>query len=150
MQKIMAVAAVGVALSGTAHAQHFSGTKAEQLAQIKQFLPRANAGDTEAMCTLALVYAKADSKVTVDPGGAQSFRWAHKAALAGYKGCYSELGTYYSSGYGVSPNKQQARQWYAKALLAGDARAAAIISVSYRAGWDGLPKDTTKSIAYME
>lgn len=55
------------------------------------------------------------------------------------------LGMLYHSGSGVDLNEAKAVEWYKKSAKNGYYKAQEYLSVGYREGWFGLPKDKAKA-----
>ena len=66
-------------------------------------------------------------------------------AEQGHAAAQFNLALLYHSGMGVDLNEAKAVEWYTKSAKNGYPKAQEYLSVGYREGWFGLPKDARKA-----
>jgi TPR repeat protein len=106
-------------------------------------LPKATAGDLEAMAALGLFY---DDQSWASP---EAQKWLRAAAEKGHAGAQDRLGTVYALGKGVKQDYKEAHKWYAAAEKSGLALARFHLGLLE---WQGSlgPRSLEKAYAWCE
>lgn len=113
------------------------GETPEGKARAAELEQRSNAGDAEAMFTLAIMLFTADG---VDRDFRQSFVWMLRSAEAGFYPAYNCLGSHVLNGFGVPKDAQVAFEWFRKGAEAGDQEAQFNLGQMYFEG-EGVEKN---------
>jgi TPR repeat protein len=96
------------------------------------------------MSPLDILFQRADE--AWEAGSLRSaFRLFLRAAKAGDIGCQVNLGTFYSDGIGVRPNRAKGMHWYKRAFRRGNSAAAQCIAITYR-----TENDLNRALAWFE
>ncbi len=143
---VLAMPQVAGAQEATAaKAAGVNSPKKHSLAEIRQLIDRANAGDPKAQFALGEAYADGN-------GVAQSFelalKWYHQAADQGNADADNALGIMYRTGSGVEQSKEQAVAWYREAARRGNGLAMFNLATAYYNG-DGLNVDDVAAYAWF-
>ena len=110
----------------------------------QQWLPLAEAGDSNAQHQLGLLYASGQG---VTQNSDEALRWLSQAA-EGDSDVQYELGNLYYNGSGLEQNFEQAANWFEQAAQNGDARAQYQLGLMY-INSQGVPFDTDKASEYL-
>ena len=108
---------------------------------------RAEKGDPECQCSLALIYLQGKEGVKKDYARARF--WAQKSAGQGCANGQVVLGLLYQSGWGVQQNYARARFWYQKAAVRGNPVAQRFLGDLYLNG-QGVQRNYAKAISWYE
>jgi TPR repeat protein len=96
------------------------------------------------MSPLDILFQRADK--AWEAGNLKSaFRLFLRAAKAGDIGCQVNLGTFYSDGIGMKPNRAKGMRWYMRAYRKGERCAAHNIGCVYR-----IENDLNQALAWFE
>jgi TPR repeat protein len=113
-------------------------------ADFASLLQKAEGGDPQAQCALALAYSTGRG-VSEDPTTA--VKWYRKAADQGYAKAQYGLGVLYETGLGVTQDDVQAAMWYRKAAVQGYAPAQYALGVLCARG-QGVIKDEVEAFGW--
>ena len=114
--------------------------------EFKEILARSEAGDTRAMCQLAMAYEQGDGvKKDIDA----SFCWLEKAANLDLPSAQFVLASYYVNGFGTSKDERKAIYWLTQSSNKGYAPSKTRLGIAYITGF-GVPVDEEKGIALLQ
>ncbi len=85
--------------------------RANYLTALNTWMPKAQAGDSEAQNYVGEIYEKG---MGIKPDYEIAHLWYKKSALQGYNKAQMNLGYLYEKGLGVKQNQQTAMEWYGK------------------------------------
>jgi uncharacterized protein len=122
-----------------ARALHSSGTYGEAL---QLYRPLAEAGDSDAMSNLGLMYADGRG---VAKDEAEAVRLFRQAAEKGVPDAMSSLGTMYADGRGVKQDDAEAVRLYRQAAQEGEPGAMSNLGIMYEQG-HGVAKDEAEAV----
>jgi TPR repeat protein len=117
--------------------EHKAVCKAVGAAAFSRKMEHATAGDTGAMCNVALAYDMGTG-VAVDLRA--SFEWYLRAAEAGNVKAQLNIAARYETGKGISADPVEAFNWFRRAAESGDAGAQVTLAQRYQTG-DGVTAD---------
>ena len=123
------------ALSGVGLAEPVQQPAYKTDAEIQQCLSKAEAGDLEAMATLAQIYLRSGKREDI----AQGILWVERMADLGVVEAHNSLGARYMLGDGVPKDMEKARYHLEKAAQRGSAMAARNLAYAYERGL--FPRD---------
>ena len=141
MRHIIVATALFVAVLAPARADFQDGVAASERGDyataLREFLPLAEEGDTDAQYHLGLMYADGHG---VSQDHAEAVKWYRMAASRGQADAQFRLGFMYYDGQGVPQNYAEAVTWYRMAANQGQADAQFGLGVIYHNGRI-LPQD---------
>ena len=109
------------ASAGPARADYEAGREAANRGDfaraLREWMPLALAGDTNAQYGLGRMYARGDG---VPRDFKEARHWFSLAAERGHAKAASKLGTMYEYGDGIPKDEREAAHWYSVAAKAGD------------------------------
>ena len=111
---------------------------------MREWLPRAEAGDANAQYNLGVIY---DQGKGVPEDDAEAAKWFRLAADQGDAMAQFNLGLMYSNGEGVEQDFAEAVKWYGMAAEQGDARAQVHLGLLYAQG-KGVRQDYVRTYAW--
>lgn len=117
---------------------------AESLEMLRQ---RAENGDRDAQCDLALRYYEGKGGAPKDDG--KAFYWAKKSAEQGHADAQSWVGYFYEKGYGTEKDSDEAFYWYRRAAEQGDRSAQNCLGELYYYG-RGVERDFEKAAQWYK
>ena len=113
---------------------------------IKKLKDQAEAGDKEAMHTLAYVYHEGEG---TEKNLKQFFYWVKKAAEAGVPKAMHSLACAYHEGVGTEKDLKQYFSWMKKAVEAGVSKSMYTLAIAYYEG-EGTEKDLKQFFSWVK
>lgn len=98
-----------------------------ELMPLEDKIEQAEAGDTDCMDELAMLYLNGDDEVDAEPE--KALYWFRKLAEAGQPNGMFNLGLFYAKGFCVPRDFKQAAEWMRKAEQAGDEDATVLVEL---------------------
>lgn len=123
-----------------------SKQKQEALAEIKELIAKADAGDAEAQCLLGIRYYQGDG---VEKDIDKAVKWYRLSAAQGYARAQRNLGHRYCLGEGVQQDYLEAIRWYKLAAEQKDSAAMAELGTMYSEGV-GVPRDYQEAFRWLK
>ena len=111
-------------------------------AETREYLEKAQSGNTEAQNRLAIKYLNGEGGL--EKSEADAYTWFTKSSQGGNLWAMSNLGRMYRDGTGVEQNVIKAKSWFTKSAEAGNHQAMANLGEIYAAGY-GQPVDFEKA-----